>query len=214
MMEKPLQKDSPLITVANLSQAYFRKKVIKKASFNLFASEIVGLLGPNGAGKTTLLKLLCGLLKKNSGSIDFVESFGGVSLYLPDGFLYEDLTLRENINLFASIFNSSLTHCDQIVEALSLSAFYDSHVRFLSRGQRVRGALCRTLLVDADLYLFDEPFTGLDKESVHNLIEILKNYKTQGKSICLSTHNPEYIQSVTDRWFRLSDGSVVAGTTM
>ncbi len=195
-----------LVSVRNLSQVYSHRKILKSVSFDLYRSEIVVLQGPNGAGKTTLFKVLCGLLKKISGDITLSSGFLGTGLYLPDSFLYEDLSIRENLNLYALVLGCPPNKQQDLVQQFDITDFYDQRVRFLSRGQRVRGALCRAFLLNADLFVLDEPFSGLDAVSIRKLLEALTAFRAQGKTILLSTHSVEDIGPITDRWMEINKG--------
>lgn len=200
------QQHPALVSVRDLSQAYSHRKILKSVSFDLYRSEIVVLQGPNGAGKTTLFKVLCGLLKRVSGSITMAPDFSGRGLYLPESFLYEDLTLKENLDFYSRLLGCPADRYDEMIRQLNVTDFYHQRVRFLSRGQRVRGALCRVFLSPGDLIVLDEPLAGLDSVSVRRFVDLLQACRAQGKSILLSTHNSNEIETITDRWMEINQG--------
>lgn len=205
------QKSSepPLLSAKNLSQAYEHKIILKDVNLELRQGETVALIGANGSGKTTLLKVLAGLLKPKSGQIHKGPNFKGSSLFLPDHFLYEDFTLLENLNLYAELYQTDLEWKKNLIAQLNLIPFLDEKVRTLSRGQKIRGALCRSFLPKTSLYFLDEPLTGLDKASEENLLRLLHDLRAEGKTILLATHQTEPLQPLADRWWQMEKGRPV-----
>lgn len=196
------------LLVQDLSQSYNHKKTLNKINLVIDGPQIITLLGANGAGKTTLLKVLAGLLHPLSGTYKFGAGHKGTSLFLPDGFLYEDFSLIENLRLYAKLSHTNDTWFYETLQRLDVEKFLEMKVRNLSRGQKIRGALCRAFLVDASLYLLDEPITGLDTASTAHFLEVIKLLKEQGKTILLSTHQPEKLLSLSDRWLQMDQGKL------
>lgn len=207
-LESSQSAPQPLLHVTKLSQAYHHKTILKNLNFALNHAEIVTILGRNGTGKTTLLKVLAGLLKPLSGQVGPSQDHTGISLFLPDGFLYEDLTLHENLKLYARLGSTDPSWLDEMIERLCLKDFLNHTVRTLSRGQKMRGALCRTFLFDKTLYLLDEPFTGLDQTSIERLVLLLKFLRTRGKTVLLSTHQIDSLLGSSDRWWQIKNGQL------
>ncbi|MBF0107335.1 MAG: ABC transporter ATP-binding protein [Deltaproteobacteria bacterium] len=211
-MQKDKDRDSSyLLKVSGVSQAYAHRRVLKAISLLLYPAEIIAILGPNGSGKTTLLKVLAGFLKPLMGTISFGSAFGGVSLFLPEGFLYEDLSLRENLDIYARLCRTEKKRYDMLKDILSVDGFMDSQVKNLSRGQKMRGALCRAFLLDCSLYLLDEPLTGLDAESSSRLLSLFKIIKNQNKTIILSTHDTDCLKGTITGSLTLKNGAVFLG---
>lgn len=196
------------LTVHRLSQAYNHKKILREISFEIRRAEITILLGPNGAGKTTLIKVLAGLLKPLGGEIQWNSHLKKTNLYLPSGFLYNELTLKENLAFYRRLYGTSNEHAEKIIQIFSIGDFYNEKVGELSHGQRVRGALCRTFLMESALYFLDEPFSGLDDGSAQRLLDLLEKIKGEGKSILLSTHEPHHVESLCDRWLQIKKGEI------
>lgn len=197
---------SELLTSKGLCQAYQHQLTLKNLDFSLQCGEIVCMLGRNGSGKTTLLKVLANLLKPLRGQIHKSKQHDGTSLFLPDGFLYEDLTLGENLELYASLCATDETWEKDIMARLRLEDFLHNKVRKLSRGQKIRGALCRAFMQNASLYLLDEPFTGLDTTTMEHLAQLLAHLKSCGKTVVLATHHIEQVLSIADRWWLMEQG--------
>ena len=178
-----------LLTVKNLVYGYTpRFPILKKINFELHPGEIVLLTGANGSGKTTLIKVIAGLLRESSGEMTWGASGGGRSLFLPDSLLYHDLTLQENFRLYSALTKTPAAKLEKNIESLALKACLPLPFRTLSRGQKIRGALCRTFLSDVPLYLLDEPLTGLDAESIGRLQEVFASLAAQGKTVLMSAH--------------------------
>lgn len=197
---------SELLTVQGLCQSYQHFLVLKDLDFSLNFGEVVSMLGRNGSGKTTLLKVLAHLLKPIRGTITTHPVSLGISLFLPDGFLYEDLTLRENLDLYARLCGTDANWQEEIRTRLGLGDFMDNKVRNLSRGQKIRGALCRTFMQNASLYLLDEPFTGLDPTTMSRLAQLLVYLKSKEKTILLATHHIDSVLKITDSWWQMENG--------
>ncbi len=195
-----------LLVATGLSQSYQHRLILKGLDFSLARGEIVSMLGRNGSGKTTLLKVLANLLKPARGSVTTDSNYAGTSLFLPDGFLYEDLTLGENLNLYAKLCATDTNWKNDISTRLHLADFIDNKVRNLSRGQKARGALCRTFMQNASLYLLDEPFTGLDPTSMERLTQLIAYLKSCGKTVLVATHHIENLVGVSDRWWQMENG--------
>ena len=212
MSKNPLKQKSserPLLSAKNLSQAYEHKIILKDIDLELWRGETITLVGANGSGKTTLLKVLAGLLKPRSGQIQKGPDFSGSSLFLPDHFFYEDLTLAENLTLYSQLYQTDFQWKETLVKQLNLIPFLDEKVRHLSRGQKIRGALCRSFLPRVSIYFLDEPLTGLDSGSEENFIKLLHDLRSQEKTILLATHQTQPLQGLSDRWWKMEKGRPV-----
>lgn len=199
----------PLLSAKNLSQAYEHKIVLKDVNLELRRGETIALVGANGSGKTTLLKVLAGLLRPKSGEVKKDADFRGSSLFLPDHFLYEDFTLSENLSLYAQLYHTDPEWKNNLIAQLNVAPFLEEKVRHLSRGQKIRGALCRSFLPEVSVYFLDEPLTGLDKDSEKNLLQLLHDLRSQNKTILLATHQIQPLQACADRWWQMEKGHPV-----
>lgn len=200
--------DPLMLEVKNLSQAYSGRIVLKDINLQIREGEILTLLGPNGAGKTTLLKVLCGLVKSLSGKIVYAKGCSA-NLHTPDCSLYHDLTLKENLKLFRGLYRTNASRCEHLIRSFGLKDFFDQPVRQLSHGQKLRGDLCRTLMPESSIYFLDEPLTGLDKSSASYLLKAVDELHADGKAVVMTTHNPQLVKDVTQRWLKLEDGRMV-----
>lgn len=206
------------IEVTDLVRHYGEVRAVDGISFTVAWGEVFGLLGPNGAGKTTTLEILEGLRRPSSGSVrvagieitgarDPVLQRTGVQLQTTS--LFELLTVRETIDLFAS-FYARAVDTDRLLTELSLAEKMNALVRHLSGGQKQRLSLALALVHDPDIIFLDEPTAGLDPQARRNLWDVIRRLKDQGKTVVLSTHYMEEAQELCDRVAILDHGRIIA----
>lgn len=198
-----------LLKTSALSQAYSQKKILEQVDLEIKKGEVLAFCGANGSGKTTLLKVLCGLLKPLKGEIESCKPGLTFNLHLPNMGLYADLTVQENFSLFRKLYGVALKRQEEILHFMALEKFSDFPVKYLSFGQKNRACLGRTFLMDADIFLLDEPLTGLDLESENRLADYLALLPEQGKTLVLTMHHAGRLASLVQRWFMLEQGVLV-----
>lgn len=190
------------VTVNNIVKAYGTKKEIVKAlddiSFDVDKGELFGIIGPDGAGKTSLFRILTTLLLSESGTatvdgFDVVKDYKAIRKrvgYMPGKFsLYQDLTVEENLQFFATIFNTSIEENYDLVKDIyvQIEPFKARRAGKLSGGMKQKLALCCALIHKPSVLFLDEPTTGVDAVSRKEFWEMLKNLKEQGITILVST---------------------------
>jgi ABC-type transport system involved in cytochrome bd biosynthesis fused ATPase/permease subunit len=187
-------------------------QALSDVSFDINEGEIFGLIGPNGAGKTTLIHLLLGFIEQESGDIYFNEhkasqperrsSWPRISYTRQQSFLIHDsiqnnITLSEEPDmqrLWLALNETGLANFITESEK-GLDTVITENGRNISGGQRQRVMMARALYRDADLYIFDEPFSELDKETLGELLLDLRSLAEKGKMVVLITHDPEALQN-------------------
>lgn len=184
----------PLISLREIEKRYGVKKCLDDLSLDIYANDFITLVGPNGAGKTSLLKIMCGLLSPSGGNVDVQSGFldrRGIAYISHQSMLYSDLTGRENLEMFASLYGlpDKRERASAIIREIGLEDDADRFVRNYSRGMVQRLSLGRFLINDPSLLLLDEPFTGLDSRGSYLLCEILAAAYRDGKTVVLVTHN-------------------------
>lgn len=190
------------VTVDHISKTYGKKKAVITAledvSFHVEKGELFGLIGPDGAGKTSLFRILTTLLLADSGQVtvegkDVVKDFKAIRNsvgYMPGRFsLYQDLTVEENLNFFATIFNTSIRQNYDLIKDVyaQIEPFKNRRAGKLSGGMKQKLALSCALIHRPSVLFLDEPTTGVDAVSRKEFWEMLKNLKQQGITILVST---------------------------
>lgn len=166
-------------------------------SFTLPAGHTLALFGPNGSGKTTLLKVLAGLIKPNLGHAGVQGGRGAIGWIGHQSLLYGQLTVRENLRFWGSLYRVRTPVLDARIASLTarvdLREQLDRRVGTLSRGQTQRAAIARALIHDPSVLLLDEPFTGLDRVAASELTALVKEFAGagEGRATILVTHNVE-----------------------
>lgn len=181
---------------------------LRDVSLEIAPGECVALLGPNGAGKTTLLKLLAGLAKPQKGTLTLPPR--RETGYLGHGLgLYEDLSSLENLRFWGGLYGAPRDASSDWLERIRLAHVAAAPVRQLSRGMRQRVALGRAFQHRPRLLILDEPFTGLDAQSVALLQAVLREAIGSGAAVILSSHQIPEVMSLASRTIQLDKGRVV-----
>lgn len=186
------------ILVHNLSKSYNGVEALKGISLKVDEGELFGLIGPDGAGKTTLFRILATLLKPDRGSaqvsgLDAVSDYRKIRPllgYMPGKFsLYSDLSVRENLEFFASVFGTSIEENYELVKPIysQLEPFSDRLAGALSGGMKQKLALSCALIHRPRVLLLDEPTTGVDAVSRKEFWDMLDHLKAAGITIMVST---------------------------
>ena len=187
-----------MIKVQNLSKKYATVQALDSISFSADENEIFGFIGPDGAGKTTLFRILTTLILPDAGSatlfdLDVVRDFRKLRRmigYMPGRFsLYQDLTVRENLQFFASVFGGTIQSNYHLIKNIYmyLEPFESRQAGKLSGGMKQKLALCCALIHAPRLLVLDEPTTGVDAVSRTEFWQMLKALKKQGITILVST---------------------------
>lgn len=190
------------LEVNQLSKSYINGKTrvdaIKNLSFEVGSNELFGIIGPDGAGKTTLFRILSTLLNPDSGTarvlgLDTVKDYKQIRKkvgYMPGRFsLYQDLTVEENLEFFATIFNTNIQKNYESIEPIykQIEPFKTRKAGALSGGMKQKLALSCALIHKPEILFLDEPTTGVDPVSRKEFWEMLANLKSFGLSILVST---------------------------
>ena len=186
------------VAVNNIKRNYGKVEALKGVSFDASEGEIFGIIGPDGAGKTTLFRILTTLLLADTGSAivaghDLIKEYKQIRNkvgYMPGRFsLYQDLTVEENLNVFATIFKTTIKENYHLIEDIykQIEPFKNRRAGNLSGGMKQKLALSCALIHKPVVLFLDEPTTGVDPVSRKEFWEMLKKLKTQGITIIVST---------------------------
>ncbi|RAZ66730.1 ABC transporter ATP-binding protein [Planococcus maitriensis] len=216
-----------ILEVENLTGGYTRKPVLKDVSFSIEKGELVGLIGLNGAGKSTTIKHIIGIMQPKSGTIrlngrtfeEDIDAYRSAFSYIPETpVLYEELTLREHLELTAMAYGLEQEVFEQRSAALLKEFRMEKRLKWFpshfSKGMRQKVMIMSAFLVDPDLYIIDEPFVGLDPLGIKSLLDQMEQQKRSGASVLMSTHILSTAERYCDRIILLHNGRVRAIGTM
>ena len=218
-----------MIKISNLTKCYGASdvKAVDNISLEAKGGEIVGFLGPNGAGKSTTIKCLTGILPFREGNIsvcgiDIADDPVGVKMkigFVPDEHvIYDGLTGLEYINFICDIFNvPSDVRQERIshyAKAFSMEEKLGIQISKYSHGMKQKISLISALAHDPDIFILDEPMTGLDPQSSYALKQIMIDFAKQGKLVFFSSHVLEVVEKICSRIFIIDKGRLVAEFTI
>lgn len=186
------------VTIENISKSFGLTKALEQISFKVPPGELFGLIGPDGAGKSTLFKILTTLLMPDEGTatvagyhtVKEYRSIRKIIGYMPGRFsLYQDLSVEENLNFFATIFGTTIAQNYHLVKDIyeQIEPFKKRRAGKLSGGMKQKLALCCALIHEPKVLFLDEPTTGVDAVSRAEFWEMLKRLKSHGITILVST---------------------------
>ena len=211
------------LSANNLRKTYSDTEVVAGLSFAVEPGTCFGLLGPNGAGKTTTLRLCLGLTAPDSGDIrlnghvipaDAQQARGRIGVVPQFDNLDPDFTCAENLLVFGRYFG--LKDADirakipQLLDFAGLASKADARLSTLSGGMKRRLTLARAMVNDPDIIFLDEPTTGLDPQARHLIWERLKQLKSAGKTLILTTHFMDEAEQLCDRLVVMDKGKIMA----
>ncbi|MAJ72049.1 LPS export ABC transporter ATP-binding protein [Candidatus Poribacteria bacterium] len=218
------------LSTENLVKSYSRKgrTVVDQVSISVSTGEIVGLLGPNGAGKSTTFYMIVGSIRPNSGRI-FYNDREITSLpmyqrarlglgYLPqETSIFRKLTVAENISSVLEVRGLPKGELqkrqNQLMSELGLSSLANQKAYTLSGGECRRAEIARSLAIDPNFMLLDEPFSGIDPIAVQEIKQLVFQLKERGLGILITDHNAAEMLDIVDRAYLITDGKIsLSGT--
>ncbi|HKZ66511.1 MAG TPA: ABC transporter ATP-binding protein, partial [Chitinophagaceae bacterium] len=206
----------------NITKTYGKEKklAVDNVSFSVNKGELFGLIGPDGAGKTSVFRILTTLLLADSGTatvdeLDIVKDYKQIRKnvgYMPGKFsLYQDLTVEENLNFFATVFGTTIKENYHLIKDIyiQIEPFKDRRAGKLSGGMKQKLALCCALIHKPTVLFLDEPTTGVDPVSRKEFWEMLKHLKQQNITILVSTAYMDEA-SLCDRIALIQTGKILS----
>src|ERR1700693_3837220 len=210
-----------ILQVENLVKRYGAVEAVRGVSFSVEEGEVFGLLGPNGAGKTTIVEILEGYRRRDAGTVTVLgvdPEVGGrklrerVGLVLQEAAVPAMLSVRELVELYRGYYPSPRPAAE-IIELVGLTEKTNERGRRLSGGHQRPLDVALGLVGDPDLVFLDEPTTGFDPSARRAAWEVVRNMRTLGKTIVLTTHYMDEAQYLADRICVIAAGKVVAEGT-
>ena len=215
-----------LLEAKGLCKSYKERKVVETVNLTVRSGEIVGLLGPNGAGKTTSFYMVAGLVRPDSGTVNFCgQDVSGLPMhlrarlgmgYLPqEESIFRKLTVQENLMSILET-RKDLTRkeqrekADELLERFNITKLHKSQAIQLSGGEKRRLTIARALASNPKLLMLDEPFAGVDPIAVQDIQHIVASLReTDGLSILITDHNVRETLGIVDRAYILFEGHVI-----
>jgi ABC-2 type transport system ATP-binding protein len=205
------------IRVSGLRKSYGSHEAVRGIDFEIGAGEVFGLLGPNGAGKTTTIEILEGYRDRDAGDVEVLgedpahapkEWRERLGVVLQSSSLYPNLTVGESLEVFGGYY-SSPRDAAEIIDIVGLTDKADARCRTLSGGQKRRLDLGLALVGNPELVFLDEPTTGFDPGARRAAWETIRNLRSLGTTILLTTHYLDEAEQLADRVAVLRDGVIV-----
>ncbi len=207
----------PIIKVDNLVKQYGNFTAVKGISFEVYEGEIFGLLGPNGAGKTTTLEVIETLRDKTSGTVTVdglsIDTDAGrikqrVGVQLQAAGYYPNLNLTELLKLFSGLYGVSADPVTML-NKVALADKAGAKFKELSGGQKQRFSIATTLINNPRIIFLDEPTTGLDPQARRNLWDLIRDIRSSGTTIVITTHYMDEAEILCDRVAFVDGGRII-----
>jgi ABC-2 type transport system ATP-binding protein len=207
-----------IISINNLTKKYGDFEAVKGISFDVREGEIFGLLGPNGAGKSTTLEIIETLREKTGGQVTVdgfdLDKYPGeikkiIGVQLQTSGYYPGLNLTELIELFGGLYNRTVRPMD-FLDMVNLRDKARAKFKELSGGQKQRFSIATTLINEPRIIFLDEPTTGLDPQARRNLWELIKDIRSKGTTVIMTTHYMDEAEILCDRVAIIDSGRIIA----
>lgn len=201
-----------ILKTIDLCKSFSGQMAVNNISLNIEKNSVYGLLGPNGAGKSTTLKMITGILKPTSGSIEFdghlwkrndLEHIGALIEMPP---LYENLTAYENLKVRTALLGLDDARINEVLQIVQLTNTGKKRAGQFSLGMKQRLGIAIALLNHPKLLILDEPTNGLDPVGIEELRELIRSFPAKGITVILSSHILSEVQQTADHIGIIADG--------
>ena len=223
-MDKAIANSGSVITCRALSKRYGSETVLSAIDLQVQTHECIVLVGHNGAGKTTLMKLMLGLTRPSSGSVEVLGGDPARSRavakhhtlgYLPESVaFYEAMTGRELLLFYARLKGATVESCERLLQTVELSEASNRRIGTYSKGMRQRLGLAQAMLGDPKLLFLDEPTTGLDPSLRHHFYELIDSLHREGVTSVISSHALNEVEARANRFVIMKKGRIIARGTL
>ena len=208
-----------VIEIKNLTVAYGENIALEDLNLNIEVGSLMALVGPNGAGKSTLIKTILKFLKQITGEIKinaktlaYVPQRNSVDWDFPTTlFDVVEMGCYGRVGLFKRVSKEEKQKVLKAIEQVGMLEFKDRQISELSGGQQQRAFIARALVQEADIYLMDEPFQGVDSTTEKSIVEILKQLKAEGKTIIVVHHDLQTVATYFESVALINKAVIVSG---
>ena len=207
------------VNAVDLTKTYGRLTAVDRISVQVAQGEVYGVLGPNGAGKTTFLRMLFGLIKPDSGTLELfgrswaehgTRTLDGVAGFIESPKFYPGLTGKKNLQLLAALDGDvPAERLDEVLDTVDLTGRENDKVGGYSFGMRQRLGVAASLLRDPRLLILDEPANGLDPAGIRDMRALVSRLAGSGLTVLLSSHDMAEVEQICDDVTIMRTGSVV-----
>jgi len=210
-----------VIDIQNITVQFAENKVLNDISMTFEQGEMIGLVAPNGTGKSTFMNVLMNYVKPMKGKVVFkdglcysnksneVKIHSFVSMMPDQSDLYNHLSGREHLKMFATMWQSDLKLIDETIEMLNMGHYVNKKTGTYSLGMRQRLCFAMQIVTDTDIMMMDEVMNGLDPNNVEIISKILVEKKAEGKVIIIASHLLDNLEKYADRIFLFNEGKLV-----
>lgn len=204
-----------MIEIKNIVKNYDNTAILNNVTVSFDEGKIYGIIGKNGSGKSVLLKVMSGFIKPESGEviydgidINMRDEFPkNVGVLLDNGGFIPSLSGLENLSLLASINKKiGIPQINEALERVNLVSDKDKKYYKYSLGMRKKLGICQAIMENQKYILLDEPFNGIDKDSLKIIYKTLKDLKKEGRTIIISTHIDDEVSGLFDEVYKIEDG--------
>ncbi|RZS99149.1 ABC transporter ATP-binding protein [Aquimarina brevivitae] len=202
-----------MIKISSLHKRFKNSQVLKGVNLNIEKSSIHVIYGKNGAGKSTLLNCVCGLIKQDLGKIEFQNiDKNRLGIVLGNHMLINKLTAKEYLRLVCELKKIDkdlyVKKIDYFFKKLAFGDECNTLIEDLSKGTKAKLNLTASVIHQPELLVLDEPFAGLDLNSLDQTLDIIKEQSNNGCTVILSTHRTDFLSSIMDKLSILKDGKI------
>lgn len=199
-----------MINIKNLTAGYSHEVVFNGLSLNLRLNKIHGFIGSNGSGKTTFFNVLYNLIRNYNGYFSGVITLNDeplkrsdIAYLMSENYFYPMITGGEYLSIINNTHKTSSSNIENMME-LPLDAYIDTY----SSGMKKKLVLAGVLKLDRKIYVFDEPYSGMDFEGVYILNKVIERLKKKGKTILISSHILGAIEEICDTFYHIHSGTI------
>ncbi|MCZ8536942.1 ABC transporter ATP-binding protein [Paenisporosarcina quisquiliarum] len=210
-----------MMELKNIGVRFSGRDVLKDVSVMFHSGEIIGLVAPNGTGKSTLMNVIMNYINPNSGKVilndelEYTNKKNEVKIHqlvsmMPDqSDLYNQISGKEHLKIYSSMWNSQPKLIDETIKELGMSSYINKNTGTYSLGMRQRLCFAMQIVSDTQVMLMDEVMNGLDPTHVELISQILVKKKSEGKTVIVASHLLENLEKYADRIFFMKNGELI-----